>query len=97
MNQEQKIELFNQLARHIRPAFYEYKDITTLDVKLKDTGLDSLDFVMMVIYLAAMYNVPEKVYKDFAPETAQQLYDLLEQHKHKEPPATASEAMETVQ
>lgn len=97
MNTEQKIELFNRLAQHIRPAFYEYKPIETLDVKLKDTGLDSLDFIMMGLSLAAIYGVPDNTAKDFDPETAQEFFDLMDQHKHKEPPETAVEAMEMVQ
>jgi acyl carrier protein len=96
MSNEQKLELFNKLARHIRPAFYDYKDITDLDVALKDTGLDSLDFIMMGLYLGAIYGVPDNTAKDFAPVTAKELYDLMEQHQRKEPPATVNEAMEMV-
>ena len=91
-----KIELFNKLARHIRPAFYDYKDITSLDTELKDTGLDSLDFVMMGIYLATVYGVPDEIAKDFAPTTVGQFFDLMEQHKTQEPPATVEEALEMV-
>ena len=92
-----KIELFNKLARHVRPAFYEYKDITGLDTQLRDTGLDSLDFVMVGIYLATIYGVPDEIAKDFAPITVGQFFDLMEQHKTQEPPATVEEAMEMVQ
>ena len=96
MEETQKIELFNKLARHIRPAFYEYKDIETLDVQLKDTGLDSLDFVMMGLYLAVIYAVPDHIAKDFNPQTAKEFFDLCEQHKRQDPPATADEAMEMI-
>lgn len=96
MNNEQKLELFNKLARVVRPAFYDYKDIETLDAKLKDTGLDSLDYIVMGLYLAAIYGVPDNTAKDFNPETVQEFYDLMEQHKRKEPPATVEEAMEIV-
>lgn len=91
-----KLELFNKLARHIRPAYAEYKDVTSLDAELKDTGLDSLDFVMMGIYLATIYDVPEEISKDFAPTTVGQFFELNEAHKRQDPPATADEAMEMV-
>lgn len=91
-----KIDLFNKLARHIRPAFYDYKDAESLDAKLVDTGLDSLDMVMMGIYLSSIYGVPESIAKDFAPETIGQFYDLMEKHKTQEPPETADKAMEMV-
>lgn len=91
-----KLELFNKLARHIRPAFAEYKDVTSLDADLKDTGLDSLDYVMMGIYLSTIYGVPESISKDFAPATVGEFFDLNEAHKTQDPPATADEAMEMV-
>ena len=91
-----KLELFNKLARFIRPAFSEYKDVESLDAQLKDTGLDSLDFVMMGIYLSTIYGVPEHISKDFAPTTVGEFFDLNEKHKTQEPPATADEAMEMV-
>lgn len=93
----EKLQLFNKLARHIRPAFSEYKDVTGLDAELKDTGLDSLDFVMMGIYLSAIYGVPDEIAKDFAPITVGEFFDLMEKHKTQEPPATVEEAMEMVQ
>ena len=92
-----KVQLFNKLARHIRPAFSEYKDVTSLDAELKDTGLDSLDFVMMGIYLSTIYGVPDEIAKNFAPITVGQFFELMEQHKTQEPPSTVEEAMEMVQ
>lgn len=94
MNDQQKIELFNGLARLIRPAFYEYKEVVSLDVELKDTGLDSLDYIMMGIYLSTLYGVHESVSKDFAPKTVGEFYSLNEQHKTQEPPETVAEALE---
>lgn len=91
-----KLDLFNKLARYVRPAYYDYKDATDLGMKLSDTGLDSLDFVMVGIYLATIYGVPESISKDFAPTTIGEFFDLNEQHKTQEPPATADEAMEMV-
>ena len=96
MNTEQKLELFNELVRVIRPAFYEYKPVESLDAELKTTGLDSLDFIMMGIYLSTIYGVPEAISKDFAPTTVGQFYELNEQHKTQEPPATVAEALEMV-
>lgn len=96
MNDEQKLELFNGLVRVIRPAFYDYKDAASLDVALKDTGLDSLDMVMMGIYLSSIYGVPESIAKDFAPETIGQFFELNETHKTQDAPATAAEALELV-
>lgn len=97
MNNEQKLELFNNLVRVVRPAFYDYKDATSLDVELKNTGLDSLDMVMMGIYLSTIYGVPEEIAKDFAPETIDQFFKLMEANKTQDPPSTVDEALEMVQ
>ena len=96
MNTEQKLHLFNELVKIIRPAFYEYKPVESLDAPLKDTGLDSLDFIMMGIYLSTIYGVPEAISKDFAPTNVGQFFELNEQHKTQEPPATVEEALEMV-
>ena len=96
MDDKQKLELFNKLVRVVRPAFYDYKEAPSLDVELKDTGLDSLDFVMMGIYLATIYEVPDEIAKDFTPVTIRQFFELMEQHKTQEPPATVEEALEMV-
>ena len=96
MNKEQQLELFNKLVRVVRPAFYDYKDAPSLDVELKNTGLDSLDMVMMGIYLSTIYGVPESIAKDFAPETIGQFFKLMDANKTQDPPATVEEALEMV-
>ena len=48
---------------------------------------------MMGIYLATVYGVPDNIAKDFAPTTVGQFFDLMEQHKTQEPPATVAEAI----
>lgn len=94
MNKEQKLELFNKLVRVLRPAFYDYKEAPSLDIELKNTGLDSLDMIMMGIYLSSIYGVPESVAKDFAPETIGQFFKLMEANKTQDPPETVEEALE---
>lgn len=94
MNKEQQLELFNKLVRVVRPAFYDYKEAPSLDVELKNTGLDSLDMIMMGIYLSSIYGVPESIAKDFAPETIGQFFKLMDANKTQDPPATVEEALE---
>ena len=92
-----KLELFNKLVRVVRPAFYDYKEVPSLDVELKNTGLDSLDMVMMGIYLSTIYGVPERIASEFAPETINQLFKLMDANRTQDPPATVAEALEMVQ
>ena len=86
-----KIELFNALVKLVRPAFDDYVPQTTLDVRFSDTGLDSLDALMMAIYLADIYGVPEEVAKQFSFSTPLELFGLLEQHATRIPASVAEE------
>ena len=69
----------------------------SLDEPLGETGLDSLDLLMMAIYLSDIYGVPEEIAKEMQPVTVGDMFDYMEKHKTKEPPATIQEALELVQ
>ncbi len=90
------IDLFNALARHVRPAFNEYAPITSLDIAFPETGLDSMDGLMMMIHLEDIYGIDEQVAKEFSFTTPVELLALVELHKTKTP-ATLEEAMGCVQ
>ena len=63
--------------------------------RLKDAGLDSLDWLMMMLYLCEIYGIPEEIGKEFYPLTIQELYDLLMQHKTREP-SSIEEALNVI-
>lgn len=90
-----EIDLFNQVARLARPAFRDYVPIETLEIPFPETGLDSMDAVMISIYLCEIYNVPEEVAKEFSFTTPAELFALCKQHKTREPESVES-AMELV-
>jgi hypothetical protein len=90
------IDLFNRLARLARPAHTEYVPVETLDIPWPETGLDSMDSLMMSIFYSDIYGVPESVVKEFTPQTPAEMLDLMKQHKTQEP-ASLEEAMERVQ
>ena len=90
------IELFNRLARLARPAHTEYVPVDTLDMIWAQTGLDSMDVLMVSIFYSDIYGVPESIAKGFSPETPAQLVALMKQHKTQEPESVDA-AMERVQ
>lgn len=79
------IELLNQVARIVKPSMPDFNGIKTMSGSLKDAGLDSLDWLMMMLYLCEIYGIPEEIGKEFYPLTIQDLHDLLMKHKTKEP------------
>jgi len=92
-----KLELFNALILVATPVNSNGAVATSLDQPLADTGLDSLDLLMMGIYLSDIYGVPEEIAKEMQPVTVNDMFVYLEQHKTKDLPATLSEALELVQ
>ena len=90
-----EIDLFNQVARLARPAFRDYVPIETLDMPFPETGLDSLDGVMISIYLCEIYDIEEEVAKEFSFTTPAELFELCHKHKKKTPESVEA-AMEMI-
>lgn len=89
------LDLFNRLARIARPAHVHYKPIESMDTPFPETGLDSMDALMISIYYSDIYGVPDEVAKKFAPTTPAEMVALMKQHKTKEP-ASIDEVVEAV-
>lgn len=91
-----KLELFNALIAIITPVNAMGAHAAAMDEPLRDTGLDSLDLLMMGIYLSDIYGVSEEIAKTMEPATVQDMFDFMEQHKTKDLPATIEEALNSV-
>jgi acyl carrier protein len=90
------LELFNEVVKVVKPAFAgQLTPITDADKPLKGTHVDSLDLLMVVIYMCELYGVSEEVGKEAKPTTVAELQAFLEQHKTKEP-ASVQEALEQI-
>ena len=57
MNEQDKIELINHVIKLARPVSADELKVSSLDTEMKDTGLDSLDFLMVGVYLSDVYGV----------------------------------------
>lgn len=91
-----KLELFNELIAVVSPVNSMGAHAAALDEPLNETGLDSLDLLMMAIYLSDIYGVDEEVLKTIQPITVQDMFDFMEQHRTKELPETVAKALERV-
>jgi len=90
------IELFNKVARVVKPAHHTYVPIETLDDNLQDTGLDSMDGMMMCIYFCDIYGIPDEIGKEMTFKSARERWDFIQLHKTKEPSGSAEEAIKGV-
>ena len=89
------IELLNMVAREARPAFRDLSPIDRMDMPFTETEIDSLDGLMIVMYMSIIYNIKDDLVKDFHPETPQQLFDFLLEHKKRDP-VSVEEAKEMI-
>lgn len=107
MNDSQKVELMNHIIALARPVSAEQLKITTLDVEMKDTNLDSLDFLMMGVYLGDVYGLSDEDLKNMQPKppeegeepqsfTMRDIFNYVEKHATKTP-ATLEEAIASIE
>ena len=89
------LELFNAVAVAVRPAYHSYSPITDLDMPMTETGLDSMDSLMMGIFFCDIYGISEEVGKEMKPTTPREFQTFLEQHKTKTP-ASVEDAIKGV-
>jgi len=90
-----KLELFNRLITLVTPVNSMGAVATSLDQPLLETGLDSLDLLMMAIYLSDIYGVPEEIAKTMQVTTVNDMFVFMEQYATKTP-TNVQEAMESV-
>ena len=79
------IELFNKVARVARPAHHEFVPITSMETKFVDSCFDSLDMLLIAIYMAEIYGIDDEVAKELHPESMQEMLDAINQHKTRDP------------
>jgi acyl carrier protein len=80
-----KLELFNGIIGVITPVNSMGAEATSLDQSLAETGLDSLDLLMMGIYLSDIYGVPEEIAKTMQATTVNDMFVFMEQKATKTP------------
>lgn len=79
------LELLNKVARVARPAHHEFMPIQSMDERFEDGCLDSLDMLMVAMYMAEIYGIDDEVAKELRPETVQEMFDLIAEHKTQDP------------
>jgi acyl carrier protein len=96
MNEQDKIALMNHIITLARPVSSEELKINSLDTVIIDTGLDSLDYLMVTIYLSDVYGITEEDIK-LAPQPVliRDLFNFMEEKATKHP-ATLQEAIANI-
>ena len=90
-----KLELFNAIVKQARPASTDEVKANSLEDTFADVGLDSLDVIMVCIYFAEVYGVPEEVAKELQPQNVRECFELYQAHATKNP-ETINEAIKNI-
>jgi hypothetical protein len=79
------IELLNGVARVARPAHHEFVPVQSMEERFEHTCFDSLDMLMISMYMSMIYDIDDEIAKELRPETVQEMYNLIQQHKKRDP------------
>jgi acyl carrier protein len=90
------LKLFNEIIKIATPLNSNKAEAKSLDQPLADTGLDSLDLLMVGIYLSEIFGVSEDIAKQMKPETVGDMIAYMQEHKTKEP-VSVEEAIKSIQ
>ena len=95
---ENQLELIQEIVKLVRPVTAdEVRYDNGILTEIKDTGLDSLDMIMLSVYLSELYGVSEEVAKTMTDVvTLKDVLTFMNDNKTKEPPATVAECMELI-
>jgi acyl carrier protein len=86
MTDQEFIELLNDVAKKARPFVANgVQKIESMETVIRDTGLDSLDMLMCVVYLCEIYDVEDEKSKEMQGETPQDLRNFLNKWGRRQP------------
>jgi hypothetical protein len=98
MTDQELLELMNNIIKAAKPIDGDEIVLTSLDIPIRDTGLDSLDCIMVNIYLGEMFGVSSETISEMqlGPESKMRdMVDFMLEHKTKEP-ESLTQALENI-
>ena len=96
MDDQQFLSLVTEVAKVAKPMHKDTVSVDDMDTLWPEFGVDSLDCIMIFIYMCDIYGVTEEVGKTLMAKTPRELQTFLDQHKTKEP-TSIQEAVESIQ
>jgi acyl carrier protein len=79
------LQLFNGVVTLAKPVSAEQSHAKSMDDQLPDLKLDSLDTIMLAMYLGEIYGVEEDTMREMEAVTVSDLQAFLEAHKTRTP------------
>jgi acyl carrier protein len=99
MTDQELLEIISGVVKVARPVSADEIMLDSLDVLLKETGLDSLDFLMVGVFMSDIYGVSEEDLKTMEmneTSTIRDMFKYMQKHATKQP-ANVEEALASIQ
>jgi acyl carrier protein len=90
------VALFNELIKVIKVVGGEETRATSKDDNFTDIGLDSLDIVMLHMYVSELYGLDDEATKNIPVNTVEAAFTYAEKHGTRKP-KSIEEAVRDVQ
>lgn len=79
------LDILNEAAYEARPTYRGTPIFKSMDERLNNGILDSLDYIMVLMFISVIYGIPDEVAKEAKPLTVKDIYDFVQANKTKEP------------
>ena len=79
------LNLLNEVARVARPAHHDFVPVNSMDQLFTETCFDSLDMLMVSMFLAMIYDIDDEIAKNMMPTSSQEMFDFIQEHKKRDP------------
>lgn len=89
------IELFNRVVRIAKPMYPDFNNVKSLDDKMTEIGIDSLDGLLVMMFFCEIYGINPELTKGWYPATVKEFHELIMTNKTKEP-TSIEEAIATI-
>lgn len=89
------LELTNKVARLAKPAHAEFYPLESIHDSFTDGNLDSMDVLILCMYMAELYGVSDEASKTMQPKSPNELLLFLSDHGTKQP-SSVDEALESI-
>jgi acyl carrier protein len=95
MNSADYLDLMNRLGTHVKPRANAFHAVQSLQEPLADAGLDSLDIVLLSVYICEIFGIAEELGKSLTPKTFAELVSFVQTHQTCQP-ASVEAAMASI-
>jgi len=87
------LELFNAVAKVVKPM--DFVPVESKDKLFRETNIDSLDMLMITVYMCELFGISEEIGKGLKPTNVTEIETFVTQHATKRP-ASVQEAVESI-